>query len=149
MVVLNDFIIGIRTLINGMSSEYLLHSRALYECFALNWCNKKKLGFESRAQFNVRLVDRQEVPAVYKIRCLLYLGPMKTEMIFYILDCNEPCVLGIPFFLTINPTIGWVTQSIYICAASGLVPLEMINSTVQPQHNMVSVKQFERGLRKN
>ena len=43
------------------------------------------------------LADGLEVPEVGKVRCFVYLGPMKTALTFYMLDCNVPCVLGIPF----------------------------------------------------
>ena len=43
------------------------------------------------------LADGLEVPAVGKVCCFVDLGPMKTALTFYVLDCNVPCVLGIPF----------------------------------------------------
>ena len=32
-----------------------------------------------------------------KFICFVDLGPMKIALTFYVLDCNIPCVLGIPF----------------------------------------------------
>ena len=43
------------------------------------------------------MADRLEVPAVGKAHCFVDLGPMKTALTFYVLDCNVSCELGIPF----------------------------------------------------
>ena len=67
-----------------------------------------------------------EVPAVGKVCYFVDLGPMKTALMFYVLDCNVPCVLGIPFLWMVNPTIDCVNHSVKISTVLGKSPLEVV-----------------------
>ena len=93
---------------------------------ALDWCQKNKLKVENGETFGVWLADGLEVPAVSKVRCFVDLGPIKTALTFYVLDCNIPCVLGIPFLQTVNPTIDWVNHSVKVSIVFGESPLEVV-----------------------
>ena len=101
-----------KILIGSKLNEYFLDSWALHNLLALDWCNKNGLEIENSETFGVQLANRLEVPAVDKIHCFVDLGPMKTAIIFYILDCNVPCVLGI--LKLENPTIYWVNYSVIV-----------------------------------
>ena len=97
VIVLNESLLTLRTLVDGKFADCLLDSGALHNFLSVNWCESNGLEYEKGKWFSVQLADGQEVPAVGKLCCLVDLGPMKTVLTFYILDCNVPCVLGLPF----------------------------------------------------
>ena len=74
-----------------------MDSGALHNLLALDWCYKNDLKLKNGETFGLWLADRLEVPTVGKVCCFIDLGPMKIALTFYVLDCNIPCVLGIPF----------------------------------------------------
>ena len=97
VVVLNDSLITLRTLVAGKSADCLLDSGASHNFLSASWCRDNSLEFEEGDWFSIKLTDGQEVPAIGKVRSFVDLGPMTTALTFYVLDCNVPCVLGIPF----------------------------------------------------
>ena len=57
---------------------------------------------------------------------------MKTALIFYVLDCNLLCIVGIPFFYMVNPTIDWVNHSVKVSTVLGKSPLEVVQQGATP-----------------
>ena len=112
VVVLDESLINLRTLVAGKSTDCLLDSGASHNFLSVEWCKENSIEYESGDWFSVRLADGQEVPVVAKLRCFVDLGPMKTALTFYILDCSVPCVLGLPFLQTVNPTIDWTNHTV-------------------------------------
>ena len=96
VVVLNELLIKLRILVDGKSTICLLYSEALHNFFSVNWCEQNGLEYKEGKWFSVQLADVQEVPAIGILHCLVDLGPIKTAINFYVLDCI-PCVLGLPF----------------------------------------------------
>ena len=84
-----------------------LYSGALHELFSVNWCEQNGLKHEQGKWFSVLLADGQEVSAVGKLRCLVYLGPIKTVLTFHVLYCNVPCILGLLVLQMDNSIIDW------------------------------------------
>ena len=93
VIILNEFLIKLRTLADGKSADCLLDSEASHNFFSLNWYDQNGLEYKWCKWFSIQLADRQEVPEVGKLHCLIDLGPMKTELTLYVLDCNGPCIL--------------------------------------------------------
>ena len=48
----------------------------------------------------------------------------------------------------VNPIIDWVYYSVQVSMVSGFCPLEVDSSGLAPQCDIVSAKQFEKGLKK-
>ena len=84
-------------MIRGVKTVCLLDSGASHNFVSVGWCKANALEFGDCAQFGVRLADGQEIQAIGKFRCFVDLGPMKTALDFHVLECDVPCVLGIPF----------------------------------------------------
>ena len=97
VIVFNELLLMLRTLVDGKFADCLLDSGALHNFLSVNWCESNGLEYKQGKWFSVQLADGQEVPAGGKLYCLVDLGPMKTVLTFYILDCNVPCVLGLYF----------------------------------------------------
>ena len=97
VIVLNESLINLRTLVDKKSTTCLLDSGASYNFFSVNWCDQNGLEYKQGKWFSVQLVDGQKVPTVGKLCCLVDLGPMKTALTFYVLYYNALCVLGLPF----------------------------------------------------
>ena len=140
VIVLNELLIKLRTLVDRKSAVCLLDSGALHNFFSVNWCEQNGLEYKEGKWFSVQLADGQEVPAVGKLCCLVDLGPMKTALTFYVLDCNIPCVLGLPFLQIVNPIINWVKRSVQVSTVLGFCPLEVVSSGLAPQCDIVSAK---------
>ena len=132
VIALHNQLITLKTTICGKSAECLLDSGASHNFLALDWCQKNELKVENGETFGVWLADGLEVPAVGKVRCFVDLGQMKTALTFYVLDCNVPCVLGIPFLQTVNPTIDWVNHSVKVSTVLGESPLEVVQRGATP-----------------
>ena len=132
VIALHNQLITLKTTICGKSAECLLDSGASHNFLALDWCQKNELKVENGETFGVRLADGLEVPAVGKVHCFVDLGPMKTALTFYVLDCNVPCVLGIPFLQMVNPTIDWVNHSVKVSTVLGESPLEVVQQGATP-----------------
>ena len=98
VIVLNELLVKLRMLVDRKSAVHLLDNGASHNFFSVNWCEQNGLEYKEGKWFSIQLVDEQEVPAVGKLYCLVDLGPIKTELTFYILYCNIPCVLGLSFF---------------------------------------------------
>ena len=98
VIVLNELLINLRTLVDRKSAVCLLDSVASHNFFSVNWCDQNGPKYEWGKWFSDQLADRQEVPTVGKLHHLIDLGPMKMVLTLYILECNIPCVLGLPFF---------------------------------------------------
>ena len=62
-----------------------------------DWSKANGLKFDSTKHFSIHLVDKQEVSAVGKVKCFVDLGPMKSAITFHVLQCDIPCISGIPF----------------------------------------------------
>ena len=148
VVMLNNQLLSLKTVINDSPATCLLDSGATHNFLSADWCKANGLQFDSTEHFSVRLADGQEVSAVGKVKCFVDLGPMKTALTIHVLQCDIPCVLGIPFLQTVNPTIDWVNCKVQVCTVSGLSPLEVVSIDNQPQCELVTAKQFARGLRK-
>ena len=97
MVMLSNQLLSLELMINDSSATCLLDSGASHNFLSLDWCQANGLRWDSAEQFGVHLADGQEVPAVGKVKCFVDLGPMKTALTFHVLQCDIPCVLGIPF----------------------------------------------------
>ena len=145
VVALRNQLISLKTSIGSKSDECLLDSGVSHNFLALDWYYKNVLKVENGEIFRIWLADRLEVCAIGKACCFVDLGPMKTAITFYVLDCNVPCVLGIPFPQTVNPTIDWVNCSVKISTVLGESPLEVVQQGATPQSDIVSTKQFEKG----
>ena len=139
VIVLNESLIKLRTLVDGKSAVCLLDSGVSHNFFSVNWCEQNGLEYKQGKWFSVQLADGQEVPAVGKLHCLVDLGPMKTALTFYVLDCNIPCVLGLPFLQTVNPIIDWVNHSVQVSMVSGFCPLEVVSLGLAPQCDIMLV----------
>ena len=126
VIVLHNQLISLKTTIFGKSAECLLDSGASHNFVALDWCQKNELKIENGKTFGVRLADGLDVLAVGKVRCFVNLRPMKTALTFCVLDCNVPCVPGIPFLQTVNPTIDWVNRSVKISTVLGESQLKVV-----------------------
>ena len=99
VVMLNNQLLSLKTIINDSPATCLLDSGAIYNFLSADWCKANGLKFDFMEHFSVCLVDRQEVSAVENVKCFVYLGHMKTALItFHMLQCDIPCVLGILFF---------------------------------------------------
>ena len=83
-------------------------------------------------RLRVWLADELEVPVVSNIYYFINLWPMKTELIFYVLDCNVLCILGIPFFQMVNPTADWLNHSVKADTVLVLAPLEVVQRGSPP-----------------
>jgi len=112
VVMLSNQLLSLDTTIGDRQATCLLDSGASHNFLSADWCQVGGLVYESSKHFDVRLADGQEVPAIGKIRCLVDLGPMKTALTFHVLQCDIPCVLGIPFLQAVNPIIDWVNRSV-------------------------------------
>ena len=97
VVMLNNQLLSLKTVINNSPATYLSGSCATHNFFSADWCKANGLKFDSTEHLSVRLADRQEVSAVGKFNCFEDLGPMKTAFTFHMLQCDILCVLGIPF----------------------------------------------------
>ena len=97
IVMLNNQLLSLKTVINDSPATCLLDSGATYNFLSADWCKANGLKFDSTEYFSIYLADRQEVSAVEKVKCFVDLGPMKTTLTFHVLQCDIPCVLGIPF----------------------------------------------------
>ena len=123
VIVLNELSIKLMTLVDGKSATCLLDSWASHNFFYANCCEQNGLEYKQGKRFSIRLADKQEVLTVGKLYCLVDLGSMKTALTFYILNCNIPCVLGLPFLQTVNPIINWVNYSVQVSIFLGFCPL--------------------------
>ena len=132
VIALYNYLISLKTIICGKSAEYLLDSGASHNFLALDWCYKNELRVKNGETFRVWLADGLEVPAVGKVRCFVDLGPIKTVLTFYILDCNILCVLCIPFLKMVNLTIDWVNCSVKVSTILGKSPLEVVQRGATP-----------------
>ena len=94
---LNNQLLSLKTVINDSPATCLLDSGATLKFLSADWCKANSLKLDSTEHFSVYLVDVQEVPTVGKVKCFVDLGPMKTALTFYMLQCDIPCVLGIEF----------------------------------------------------
>ena len=97
VIVLNELLINLRTLTDGILSDCLSDSGALHNFLSVNWCDQNGLDYKLGKWFSIQLADGQEVPAVGKLCCLVDLGPMKMTLTFYILGCNVPYSLALLF----------------------------------------------------
>lgn len=77
--------------------KFLLSSGALHNILALSWYKIQGLDIEEGIQFSVRLSDRQEVPVVSKLCCLMDLRLIKIAPTSYVYNCNVLCIPGIYF----------------------------------------------------
>ena len=140
VVVLNESLINLRTLVAGKSVDCLLDSGASHNFVSIEWCKQNALEYKKGDWFSVQLADGQEVPAVGRLCCFVDLGPLEIALTFYVLDCNVPCVLGLPFLQTVNPTIDWKNRTVQVSTMLGLCPLEVISSGSAPWCDIVSAK---------
>ena len=140
VIVLNESLLKLQTLVDGKSTSCLLDSGALHNFFSINWCKQNDLEYEHSKWFNVQLEDGHEVPAVGKLCCLVDLGLMKTVLTFYILGCNVPCVLRPPFLQIVNPIVNLVNYSVQVSTVSGFCPLKVVSSGLAPLLDIVSTK---------
>ena len=97
VVMLNNQLLSLKTVINDCPATCLLDSGATHKFLSADWCKVNGLKFDSTEHFSVCLANRQEVSAEEKVKCFVDLGPMKTVLTFHMLQCDIPCVLGIPF----------------------------------------------------
>ena len=132
LIALHNQLINLKTTICGKSAECLLDSGALHNFLALDWCQKNELKVENGETFEVQLADGLDVPAFGKVHCFVDLGSMKTALTFCVLDCNLPCVLGIPFLQMVNPNIDWVNRSVKASEVLGKSPLEVVQRGSTP-----------------
>ena len=93
------------TLVDGKSTDCLLDSGASHNFFSVNWYDQTGLEYKWGKWFYIQLEDEQEVPEIGKLHYLVDLGPMKTVLTIYILDCNILCILGLYFLQMVNPII--------------------------------------------
>ena len=97
VVMLNNQLLSLKTVINDSPTTCLLDSSATHSFLSADWCKTNGLKFDSTEHFSVHLADRQKVSAVGKIKGFVDLSLMKTSLTFHVLQCDIPCVLGIPF----------------------------------------------------
>ena len=140
VIVLNELLIKLRTLVDGKSAIFPFDSGASHNFFSVNWCKQNGLEYEQGKWLSVQLANIQEVPAVGRLCYLVDLGPMKTVLTFYVLDCSILCVLGLPFLEMVSPIIYWVNYSVQISIVLGFCPLEAENSGLAPQYDIISAK---------
>ena len=94
---LHNLLISLTTSISSKSAEYFLDTGALQNLLSFVWCLKNGTKFKTSETFGVQLAHELEVPEVGKVHCFVDSGPMKTGLIFHVLDCNVLYVLGISF----------------------------------------------------
>ena len=92
VIILDELLIKLKTLVDGKSANCLLDIGASHNFFSIDWYVQNGLEYEWGKCFSVQLADGQEVPAVGKLHCLEGLGPMKTALTFYILECLYVCM---------------------------------------------------------
>ena len=97
VVILNSYLLSLETILNDRPAIFLLDSDKFYNFPSLDWYQVHGLKYNPNKHFGVCLENRQEVPAVAKVKCFVDLGPIKTAFIIYMLHCNIPCILGILF----------------------------------------------------
>ena len=119
---------------------YLLDSRVFYSFLALNWYWIIDLKVEKGETFGVWLADRLEVSKVCKVCCFFDLGTMKIAPIFCLLNCNVPCVMGIPFLYMVNPTKNGVNYSVKISTVLEYSPLKVVQQGDTTKCDIVSAK---------
>ena len=129
-----------RTLVDGKFIDCLLDVKTLHNFLSINWCEKNGLEHKEGKWFSIQMADGQAVLAVGKLFCLVDLGPMKTALTLYGLNCNIPCILGLPFLQIVNPIIDWVKHCVQVSTISGLCPLEVVSSGLAPQYDIVTAK---------
>ena len=112
VVILHNQLLSLKTVINDSLATCLLDSGATQNFLSADWCKVNNLKFDSTKHFGIHLADGQEVSSVGKVKCLVDLGPMKTALTFHVLQYDIPCVLGILFLYTVNPTIDWVNHKV-------------------------------------
>ena len=98
VVMLNNQLLSLKTVINDNPATCLLDSGATHNFLSADWYKANGLKFDSTEHFSVYLAFGQEVTAVRKFKCFVDLDPIKTALAFYVLQCDIPRVLGIPFF---------------------------------------------------
>ena len=65
---------------------------------------------------------------------------MKAALDFYVLDCEIPCVLGIPFLGTVNPSVDWVNREVRVYTTKGHSPLTVVSGDSTAVCDIVSGK---------
>ena len=96
-VILNNQLLSLKTLTNDSPAIFLLDSSTTHNFLSADWCQDNGLKLDSTGHIAVYLADRKKVSAVGKAKCFVDLGPIKTVLTFHMLQCDIPCVLGIPF----------------------------------------------------
>ena len=97
VVVLNNQMLSLKTVINDCPATCLLDSGATHTFWSIDWCKACGLKVDSIEYFSIHLSDEQKVSDEGKVKCFVDLGPMKTTLTFHVLQCDILCVLGIPF----------------------------------------------------
>ena len=97
LVMLNNQLLSLKTVINNSTATCLLDSGETQDFLSADCCQANSLEFNSTEHFSIYLADKQEVSAVGKVKCFVYLGPMRTVLTFHVLQCDISCVLVIPF----------------------------------------------------
>lgn len=101
IVVLNELLTSLRTLIYDKSIECLLNSGASHNFLFSNWSLEWGQKFDNDDRFGVNLTDRQEVSAINNVQCLPDLVPMKIALKFNIFNYNIPYIFSLQFNETI------------------------------------------------
>ena len=97
VVMLNNQLLSLKTVINDSPATCLLDSGATHNFLSADWCKANSLKFDSTEHFSVYLADEKKVSAMGKVKHFVDLGPMKTALIFYVLQYDIPCIWGFYF----------------------------------------------------
>lgn len=125
VVMLNIFLISLEAMIGIKPAACLRDSGAYHNFLLLNQFKTNGLKFGIKQLFGVHMVDRQEVPSIEKVIWFVNLGPFKTALTIYILDCDASYNIDIPFIQTVNLFIDQVACSVSIYTAEGLYSLKV------------------------
>ena len=85
VVMLNNQLLSLKTVINDSPAICLLDSGATHNLLSAGWCKVNGLKLNFTEHFSICLADRQVVSTVGKVKCFVDLGPMKTALIFHML----------------------------------------------------------------
>ena len=65
---------------------------------------------------------------------------MKTKLVFHILDCNVPFILGLSLLQMVNPIMDWMDHSVQVSTLLGFCPLKVIGLGLASQYDAFSAK---------
>ena len=74
----------------------------------------------------MKLANGEKLPCGSFVRCLVSFGTMQQLVRLEVLDCEIKPILGVPFFASVNPIIGWAKHMVTGCKGSHTMSFEVV-----------------------